>query len=88
LEYLPFFASLNLDGSLSTSLTFSGSLSTPLSFSGSLSTPLSFSGSLSTSLSFLETYFYSRVFALGALQSGLYSERRYINLEIRYDIAY
>jgi len=43
------------------------------------------SGSLSASLALLKTYFFSRAFALGALLSGLYRERRYINLEIRYD---
>ena len=42
------------------------------------------SGSLSASLSLLKTYFFSWVFALRALWSGLDRERRYINLEIRF----
>jgi len=40
------------------------------------------SGSRSTSPSLFKTYFYYRVFALGALLSGLYCERRFLNLEI------
>src|SRR6218665_2607707 len=43
------------------------------------------SGSLSASLSLLKTLW---VFALGMLLSGLYRERRYINIEIRYDTIY
>ena len=43
------------------------------------------SGSRSACLSILKTYSYSRVFALGALLSGLDCESRFINLEIRHD---